>query len=86
MWHVETIMRNPILARVRSEALGLTDEERAELVHDLIASLDGSADANTEQEWDAEVSRRLDEIDSGTAKLIDRKELSQRLRERLNRS
>jgi putative addiction module component (TIGR02574 family) len=79
-------MNNPVLARVRSEALGLTDEERAELAHDLVASLDGSADTNAAQEWDVEVSRRLDEIDSRTATLIDREEFSRRLRERLNRS
>jgi len=79
-------MSNPNLARMRSEALSLTDDERAELVHDLVASRDGSADANAEQEWDIEVSRRLDEIDSGTATLIDRQEFSRRLRERLNRS
>jgi putative addiction module component (TIGR02574 family) len=79
-------MNNPVLARVRSEALGLTDEERAELAHDLVASLDSSADTNAAQEWDVEVSRRLDEIDSRTATLIDREEFSRRLRERLNRS
>ena len=64
---------------------GLTDEERAELAHDLVTSLDGRADSNAAQEWDVEVLRRLSEIDSGTAALIDREEFSRRLRERLNR-
>jgi putative addiction module component (TIGR02574 family) len=79
-------MTNPALEKVRSEALGLTDDERAQLAHDLVASLDGRADTKADQQWDAEVLRRLDEIDSGTAALIDREEFSRRLRERINRS
>jgi putative addiction module component (TIGR02574 family) len=78
-------MTNPVLEKVRSEALGLTDDERAELAHDLVVSLDGHRDPNAAQDWDAEVLRRLAEIDSGTATLIDREEFSRRLRERLNR-
>jgi putative addiction module component (TIGR02574 family) len=79
-------MTNPALEKVRSDALRLTDKERAELAHDLVTSLDGRADSNAVQQWDVEVLRRLDEIDSGTATLIDREELSRRLRERLNRA
>ena len=79
-------MTNPALQKVLSDALGLTDEERAELAHDLVTSLDGRADSNAAQEWDVEVLRRLSEIDSGTAALIDREEFSRRLRERLNRA
>ena len=78
-------MSSEVLDRVRNEALELTEAERAELAHDLVASLDGPADANAAQEWDAEVSRRLEEIDAGTATLIDRKEFSRRMRRRLNK-
>src|SRR5213082_3605506 len=78
-------MSSEVLDRVRNEALELTEAERAELKHDLVASLDGTADANAAQEWDAEVSRRLDEIDAGTATLIDRKEFSRRMRRRMNK-
>jgi putative addiction module component (TIGR02574 family) len=78
-------MSNPVLEQVRSEALKLNDDERAELAHDLVASLDGEADRNVAHDWDAEVARRLDEVDAGTARLIDREEFSRRLRERLNR-
>ncbi|MGH8304881.1 MAG: addiction module protein [Steroidobacteraceae bacterium] len=74
------------LSKVRDEALELTTAERAELAHDLVASLDGAADANAIEEWDREVLRRLDEIEAGTATLIDRKEFSRRMRERLAQS
>ncbi|MGH8772242.1 MAG: addiction module protein, partial [Burkholderiales bacterium] len=35
-------------------------------------------------EWETEIVRRLDDIDSGTAKLIDREEFTRRMRERLS--
>lgn len=31
--------------------------------------------------WEAEIMRRLDEIDAGTAEFVDREELRRRLRE-----
>ena len=74
------------LGKVREEALELSASERAELAHDLVASLDGAADADAAEEWDRELLRRLHEINAGTATLIDRGKLSRRMRERLKRS
>lgn len=79
-------MGSSALEKVRSEALNLPESERAELAYNLVASLDGPADADAEKAWDAEVLRRLAEIDSGTAKLIDREELRRRMRARMNRT
>ena len=79
-------MGSPTLEKLRSDALSLSEAERAELVHSLVASLDGPADPNAESAWDAEILRRLAEIDSGTAELIDRDELRRRMRARNNRS
>ncbi len=53
------------LEKVRSEALNLSEAERAELAYNLVASLDGPADPDVEKAWDAEIMRRLAEIDSG---------------------
>lgn len=74
------------LEKVRSEALSLSEPERAELAHSLVASLDGPADPGAEQAWDAEIQRRLSEIDAGTAQLIDREEFRRRMRERMSRT
>jgi hypothetical protein len=52
------------LENVRSEALTLSESERAELAHDLVASLDGPPDADAEALWEAEILHRLSEIDS----------------------
>jgi putative addiction module component (TIGR02574 family) len=78
-------MGSPTLERVRSEALDLPESERAELAQDLVASLDGPPEPDVEKAWDAEILRRLAEIEFGTAKLIDRQEFSRRMRERMSR-
>lgn len=71
------------LEKVRAEALALSDEQRAQLARDLIESLDAPADTDSAEAWDAEIARRLAEIDSGTARLVDRAELRRRMQERM---
>jgi len=73
-------MRSAALEKLRSEALNLSEAERAELAHELVASLDGTIDSDAEEAWDAEIVRRLAEIDSGTAVLVDREEFRRRMR------
>lgn len=70
--------------RVREEALRLSDSDRAELAHDLVSSLDAPEDPDALDAWDREISRRLAELDAGTAQLIDREEFRRRMRARLN--
>lgn len=78
-------MASGILEKVRSEALTLSESERAELAHDLVASLDGPPDADADAAWEAEILRRASEIESGTANLIDREEFRRRMRARISR-
>ena len=79
-------MAGSTLEKVRSDALRLSEAERADLAHSLVESLDGPADKDAEAAWDAEVLRRLAEIDAGTAKLIDREEMRRRMRARISRA
>lgn len=79
-------MAGSTLERIRSEALRLSEAERAELAHSLVESLDGPADKDAESAWDAEIVRRLAEIDAGAAKLIDREEMRRRMRARMSRA
>lgn len=67
------------LERLRSELLTLSEPERAELAHALITSLDAPADEGVEAAWDQEIVRRIAEIDSGQAKLLDREEFRKRI-------
>ena len=78
-------MGSKALEKLRSEALNLSETERAELAYNLVVSLDGPPDADVEKAWDTEILRRLSEIDAGTANLVDRKELRRRMRARMNR-
>ena len=76
-------METETLNKLRSEALMLSETERAELAHALVKSLDAPTDADASEAWDKEILRRIAEIDAGTAKLIDRDEFRRRMQARL---
>lgn len=57
-----------LLQEVASKAHRLSTDERAELAHKLIASLDDVTDNEIEIAWDSEIERRMTEIKSGKAK------------------
>jgi putative addiction module component (TIGR02574 family) len=79
-------MSSETLEKLRSEALRLPETERAELAHELVKSLDAPADTDAAEAWEKELLRRLAEVDAGTAKLIDRNELRNRIQARMNRN
>jgi putative addiction module component (TIGR02574 family) len=76
-------MATETLRKLRSEALLLPEAERAELAHELVKSLDAPTDVDAADAWDKEILRRLNEIDAGTANLIDRNEFQRRMRARI---
>jgi putative addiction module component (TIGR02574 family) len=79
----EMTMASGALEQLRNKALELTEAERAELAHDLVASLDGAPDPAAAVAWDAEILQRVTEIDEGTATLVDSEEVSKRIRARV---
>jgi putative addiction module component (TIGR02574 family) len=52
-------------------ALKLPSEDRARIAAELIASLDGIPEAGVEAAWDAEVERRIEQVDQGKVQLLD---------------
>lgn len=76
-------MSTDAMERLRSEALTLSETERAELAHDLIKSLDAPADEGVGVAWDKEIVRRIAQIDSGQAKLLNRDEFRKKLQDRI---
>ena len=52
------------------KALTLSDEERAELAASLIDSLDTNVDAGAEGEWNREIARSIEDLDSGKANTV----------------
>ena len=71
------------LAMVREDALALSPDERACLARDLLASLDGSPDPDAAAAWDEEIIRRIDQIESGDAVLLDTDETIAAIRRRI---
>lgn len=57
-----------LLQEVENKAFDLSAKERAQLAHDLIASLDDAVDKEAGTAWDAEIERRVEEIKSGKAR------------------
>jgi putative addiction module component (TIGR02574 family) len=66
-------------AELLREALELPPEARAALAGSLIDSLDSEVDDGIEAAWDAEIARRIRELDEGKAKLVPWAEVRRRL-------
>lgn len=77
-------MAHPAIDVLRASAFELSAGERARLARDLLASLDGPADADVAEAWEAEILRRIDQIEDGSARLLDRAELRRRMRSRVS--
>jgi len=68
-------------ARVKA----LSAEDRARLAEELLESLQGEPDSDAEAAWDAEIDRRVAEIDSGAVRLIPAEEVHAEVRRLLRR-
>ncbi|WP_116367761.1 addiction module protein [Parahaliea mediterranea] len=79
-------MNTAELESIRTAALELTEAERAQLASDLVASLDGPADSEVAAAWDTEICRRINEINNGSATLLDADEVLARARARIQRT
>lgn len=71
------------LETLRDAAMTLSEPERAKLASDLVASLDGPRDSNIAEAWDIEICRRINEMESGKAELLDVDEVLARARARI---
>jgi putative addiction module component (TIGR02574 family) len=67
-------------SQVLQAALALEPRERAELVEAIAASLDGF---ELTQDWEDEIRRRVDDVDSGRVKPISGEDVLDRLEQRL---
>lgn len=83
-YFLEYEMSSSTLEKLRSEVLRLPEPDRAELAHELVNSLDAPADADATEAWEKELLRRLAEVEAGTAMLVDREALRNRMRARID--
>ena len=58
------------VAEILKDALALPAEARAAVAGSLLESLDDQIDEGAEAAWEAEIARRLDDLDKGKVKLI----------------
>lgn len=65
--------------QILKEALALSPEARAALADSLLDSLDTEVDEDAELAWQAEIERRLKEVQSGRAQLTPWSEVRARL-------
>jgi putative addiction module component (TIGR02574 family) len=70
------------IERLKAEMLSLSSGERAELAYVLLRSLDGVPSAAAEEDWDAELARRAEEILGGRAAGRPAEEVFAALREK----
>ena len=69
---------------VRDEAMALSPEERGHLAEELLDSVRSDEDAEWDDEYTAEIQRRVAEIDAGTAKLVSADEAIASARQAVN--
>lgn len=74
------------LAKLRAEAMDLSESERAELAHELITSLDGPADIDAEAAWSTEIEKRLKAIEHGTTATLSGDDVLRAIAERIRKS
>jgi putative addiction module component (TIGR02574 family) len=69
----------PSASEVLKQALGLDEKDRASVAWALIASLEREPDLDAEAAWDAEIRRRVEELDSGAVRTIPWSEVRKHL-------
>ena len=74
---------SPNAQRLLDEARRLPPDEREWLAESLLIGDESISAAELETAWDAEIKRRLDEIDSGAVKMIPGEEVLARMDARL---
>jgi putative addiction module component (TIGR02574 family) len=66
------------VSKLLERALSLSVEEQEALADSLISNLGGKVDEGVQAAWDAEIAKRIAELDSGRAKTISWAEVRRR--------
>ncbi len=75
----------PEVSKLLEQALSLSVEEQA-LADSLISNLGGEVDEGLHAAWEAEIGKRIAELDSGEAKTVSWDEVRRRNLAKLNRA
>ena len=77
-------MGSAALKSLMDKAMALGENERAELAHELLISLDGPVDVTAPEALAAEIHRRVEEIDAGSVQLVDAEDVVRRIQKRIS--
>ncbi|HVS20251.1 MAG TPA: addiction module protein [Pyrinomonadaceae bacterium] len=77
-WYTET-MATPV-DELYEQASDLPPNERAALTGLLVDTLEGAVDPDVERAWRQEVTRRVEELDSGAAQTVPWEQVREKLR------
>jgi putative addiction module component (TIGR02574 family) len=66
------------VSKLLEQALSLSVEEQEALADSLISNLGGKVDEGVQAAWDAEIAKRIAELDSGRAKTVPWAEVRKR--------
>ena len=69
-----------IVDELTLRARELPAEDRVRLAEGVLATLHEGTDPDVDAAWDAEIKRRLDEVEAGTVKLVPAEEVIAELR------
>lgn len=68
----------PEVSKLLEQALALSIEEQEALADSLISNLGGKVDEGVQAAWEAEIGKRIAELDSGKAKTVRWSEVRRR--------
>ncbi|MGB2603900.1 MAG: addiction module protein [Candidatus Sulfotelmatobacter sp.] len=68
----------PEVSKLLEQALALSIEEQEALADSLISNLDGKVDEGVQAAWEAEIGKRVAELDSGAARTTPSAEVRKR--------
>ena len=72
-----------LVAELSQRAKTLPPEDRARLAEELLASLEEAPSPKTDAAWDAEIEKRIAEVEAGIAELVPAEEVFSRVRQSL---
>jgi putative addiction module component (TIGR02574 family) len=67
---VQEINMSSLVEELSDRARALSPEDRALLAEQLLETLPDESESETEAAWDQEIARRVEQIKSGTARLV----------------
>jgi putative addiction module component (TIGR02574 family) len=70
---------SPTAAEILKQALTLDERDRASVAGALIESLETEVEPGVAEAWEAEIQRRIEEIESGAVELVPWSEVRERL-------